>query len=142
MRERNVIHRTHGLTRTATEELLRWVSPVMQFRRTAVSDGEIDGRPIRRGDKIALYYISANRDETVFAQPDRLDLARSPNPHLAFGVGSHFCLGARLARAEGEALLDALRPHLDSLELTGPPERLASNFMNGIKRMPARVVAA
>lgn len=127
-------------TMTAIEELLRWVTPIMQFRRTATRDVEIAGARITEGDKVVLYYSSANRDEQVFADPDRLDLDRSPNPHLAFGVGPHFCLGARLARAEAATMLDVLRPHLNRLELTGPIVRLASNFMNGIKSMPARFV--
>jgi cytochrome P450 len=122
----------------AVEEMLRWVSPVIQFCRTAVRDLELEGQPVRAGDKVSLYWASANRDEAVFAAPDRLDLLRRPNPHLAFGIGAHHCLGAHLARLEARALLEALRPHLAALELEGPPVRLASNFMNGIKSMPAR----
>lgn len=135
--ERDRLVAAPDLTPTAVEELLRWVSPVMQFRRTLTRDVEVDGQPMRAGDKVLLYYVSANRDETVFESPDRLNLARMPNPHLAFGVGPHFCLGARLSRVEAAALLDVLRPHLARLELTGPIERLASNFMNGVKSMPA-----
>ncbi len=122
----------------AVEELLRWVSPVMQFRRTAIVDTWLGGQRIREGDKVVLYYVSANRDEEVFEDPMRLDLARQPNPHLAFGVGPHFCLGAHLARLEAAALLEALRPHLAAFELVRPPARLASNFVNGVKSMPAR----
>jgi cytochrome P450 len=122
----------------AVEELLRWVTPIMQFRRTAVCDTELDRQPIRAGDKVVLSYTSANRDEAVFPAPDRLDLGRPANPHLAFGVGAHMCLGARLARLEAAALLEALRPHLTRFELAGPPARMASNFMNGVKSMPAR----
>ncbi len=125
------------LTRTAVEELLRFVSPVMQFRRTATRDLEFEGAHVRAGDKLVLYYVSANHDERVFTQPARLDLTRSPNPHVAFGIGPHFCLGAGLARVEGALLLDALRPHLERLQIVGPVARLASNFMNGIKSMPA-----
>jgi len=122
----------------AVEELLRWVTPIMQFRRTAVRDTELHGQPISAGDKVVLYYIAANRDDTVFTEPDRLDLGRTPNPHLAFGIGPHTCLGARLAKMEARVLFDLLRPHLERLELTGPPVRLRSNFMNGIKSLPAR----
>lgn len=124
----------------AVEELLRWITPIMQFRRTATADTELDGQPIRAGDKVVLYYASANRDEAVFADADRLRLDRAPNPHLAFGVGPHFCLGAHLARAEAVALLRALRPHLPHLRRAGPTQRLASNFMNGIKSLPVRLV--
>lgn len=127
-----------GLVPTAVDELLRWVSPIMQFRRTAVRDTELGGQPIAAGDKVVLYYISANRDETVFAAPDRLDLGRTPNPHLAFGTGPHFCLGAHLARLEAAELLAALLPHLPRLRLTGPPVRMRTNFMNAITSLPAR----
>ncbi|HKT00943.1 MAG TPA: cytochrome P450 [Rugosimonospora sp.] len=127
------------LVPTAVEELLRWVSPIMQFRRTATRDTVLDGQPIAAGDKVVVYYISANRDEAVFPGPDRLDLGRAPNPHLAFGTGPHTCLGARMAHLEFQTLLRLLLPHLDRLELTGPPVRLQSNFMNGIKSMPALI---
>jgi cytochrome P450 len=126
------------LVPTAAEELLRWVTPIMQFRRTAMRDTELDGQPIAAGDKVVVYYVSANRDETVFVEPDHLDLARTPNPHLAFGTGPHACLGARLANLEFQTLLQELLPHLSRLELTAEPARLESNFMNGIKSMPAR----
>jgi len=130
--------RRPDLVPTAVEELLRWVSPIMQFRRTATRDLELEGQPIRAGDKVVMYYISANRDETVFDQPGRLDLARTANSHMAFGTGPHFCLGAHLARLEATALLEVLLPHLNHLELTGPTVRLESNFMNAVKSMPAR----
>jgi len=126
---------------SAVEEFLRWVSPIMQFRRTAIRDTELDGQRIRAGDKVILYYISANRDEKVFPNPSQLDLRRSPNPHLAFGIGPHFCLGAHLARLEAVSLFELLRPHLHKFELIGPVVRLKSNFMNGIKSMPARFIA-
>ncbi|MDL4820270.1 cytochrome P450 [Actinomadura opuntiae] len=122
----------------AVEELIRWVTPIMQFRRTAVRDTELGGRRIRAGDKVVVYYTSANRDETVFADPGRLDLSRRPNPHLAFGIGPHFCLGAHLARLELAELLTALRPHLARFEPLGPAVRLESNFVNGVKSLPAR----
>ncbi|MFF5207121.1 cytochrome P450 [Streptosporangium sp. NPDC000396] len=126
----------------AVEELLRWVTPIMQFRRTAVRDTELCGRRISAGDKVVVYYVSANRDAAVFADPERLDLSRDPNPHLAFGTGPHFCLGAHLARLELTALLTAMRPHLAAFEPAGPVVRLESNFVNGIKSMPARIAGA
>jgi cytochrome P450 len=122
---------------SAVEELMRFVAPVMQFRRTAVVDTELDGRAVRAGDKVVLYYVSGNRDESVFDEPDQLDVARKPNPHLGFGIGPHFCLGAALARLEAAALLTALGDDLARLELTAAPRRLQSNFVNGIKSMPA-----
>ncbi|MGO9955396.1 MAG: cytochrome P450, partial [Solirubrobacteraceae bacterium] len=128
-----------ALLPTAVEELMRYVSPVMQMRRTAVHDTELEGTPIAAGDKVVMYYISGNYDEDVFAQPHRLDLARRPNPHLGFGIGPHFCLGAALARIEAAALLEALGPDLDRFEPTAAPERLQSNFVNGLKSMPARI---
>ncbi|HEY3259304.1 MAG TPA: cytochrome P450 [Pseudonocardiaceae bacterium] len=123
---------------TAVEELLRWVTPIMQFRRTAIRDTELCGRPIAEGDKVVIWYTSANRDAAVFSDPQRLDLGRDPNPHLAFGIGPHFCLGAHLARLELATLLTAIRPHLPVFELTGPVVRLESNFVNAVKSMPAR----
>jgi cytochrome P450 len=125
---------------TAVEELLRWVTPIMQFRRTATRDTMLDGQEIKEGDKVCLYYTSANRDEEVFDSADRLDLGRTPNSHLAFGVGPHFCLGAHLARLELAAVLEATLLHLEKFELIGPVVRLESNFMNGIKSMPSRFV--
>jgi cytochrome P450 len=137
--ERDRLVADPGLVPTAVEELLRHVSPVMQFRRTAVVDTELDGQPIAAGDKVVLYYVSGNRDEAVFADPMRLDLTRRPNPHLSFGQGPHFCLGAALARLEAAAMLEALGPDLARLELAAPPQRLQSNFVNGLKAMPARL---
>jgi cytochrome P450 len=137
--ERDRLAARPDLLPSAVEELLRYVSPVMQFRRTAMRDTELDGQEIRAGDKVVLYYISANRDEEAFEAPDRLDLGRGPNPpHLAFGTGPHFCLGAHLAKLEAAILLDTLRPHLAALEVVGPVVRLESNFMNGTKSIPAR----
>ncbi|MEW2144944.1 cytochrome P450 [Micromonospora vinacea] len=123
----------------AVDELIRHVTPIMQFRRTATCDTELAGRAIAADDKVVLYYTSANRDPAVFIEPDRLDLGRSPNPHLAFGIGPHFCLGAHLARHELAALLRAILPHLPSLVRTGPEIRLESNFVNGLKSFPAQI---
>ena len=128
-----------ALTPAAVEELLRWVTPIMQFRRTAVVDADLAGQPICAGDKVVLYYISANRDESAFDGPSRLRLDRRPNPHLAFGAGPHFCLGWQLAHAEARSLLDALRPCLPSLRVAGPAVRLESNFMNGLRSLPMTV---
>lgn len=125
-----------GLTPRAVDELLRWVTPIMQFRRTAVVDTDLAGQPVQAGDKVVLYYVSANRDEQVYRDPDRLDLGRQPNPHLAFGVGPHYCIGSHLAHLEARTLLDALRPYLTRMRVDGPVLRLESSFMNGIKSLP------
>jgi cytochrome P450 len=127
------------LVPTAVEEILRWVTPIMQFRRTAVADTELGGQLIAAGDKVVLYHVSANRDEDVFTDPFTFDVGRDPNQHLAFGIGPHFCLGATLARTELAILLRMLLPHLSRFEPAGPAVRLASNFVNGIKSMPARL---
>jgi cytochrome P450 len=125
---------------TATEEILRWASPVMHFRRTATHDTELRGQPIRAGDKVVTWYISANRDEEVFPDPYTFDVTRTPNDHVTFGPGGpHFCLGAHLARLETKILFQELIPRLDTIELAGPVQRIRSNFVNGIKRMPVRV---
>lgn len=129
-----------SLIPTATEELLRWASPVLHFRRTATRDVELRGQPIKAGDKVVTWYISANRDEEVFPDPYRFDVTRKPNDHVTFGPGGpHFCLGAHLARLETKILFQELIPRLDAIELAGPVERIRSNFVNGIKRMPVRV---
>src|SRR5439155_961353 len=112
--------------------------PVMYFRRTATRDGELRGQPIREGDKLTVWYGSANRDEEVFPHADRFDVGRTPNDHLAFGIGHHFCLGANLARLEIQIMFEELLRRLPDIELAGPVERLRSNFINGIKRMPVR----
>mgnify|MGYP001608468787 CR=1 FL=1 len=140
--ERERLVRDPSLVPLAVEELLRFWTPIMQFRRTATREVDLEGQSIRAGDKVVLYYISGNRDGAAFEHPDRLDLGRHPNPHLAFGSGSHFCLGARLARLETAILLRELLPHLNRFELTGPVVRLQSSFVNGIKSMPARFAPA
>jgi cholest-4-en-3-one 26-monooxygenase len=123
----------------ATEEILRWASPVMFFRRNATRDVELRGKTIKEGDKITLWYISANRDEDVFPDPFRFDITRTPNPHIAFGGGGpHFCLGAQLARMEISVLFEELVRRLDHVEALGPPDRLRSNFIGGIKHLPVR----
>jgi cholest-4-en-3-one 26-monooxygenase len=127
-----------SLMPTAVEEMLRWVTPVMQFRRTLMRDMQIRGQRIREGEQVSLWYGSANRDEDVFPHADRFDVGRTPNDHLAFGIGPHFCLGANLARLEIQIMFEELLRRLPDIELAGPVERLRSNFINGIKRMPVR----
>jgi cytochrome P450 len=127
-----------SLLPTAVEEMLRMVSPVMHFRRTTTQDIEVGGRTFREGDKVIFWYVSANRDERVFADPDRFDVGRTPNDHLAFGIGQHFCLGANLARLEIHIMFEELLARLPDIELVGPVRRLRSNFINGIKSMPVR----
>jgi cytochrome P450 len=129
-----------GLDRTAVEEVVRWTSPVTWMRRTATRDGEVNGHRFREGDKFLLLYAAANRDPAVFRDPEVLDLARDPNPHVGFGSrGPHFCLGAHLARRELAVTFRALFDQLPDLEVTGQPDRLRSSFVNGIKRLPARL---
>jgi cholest-4-en-3-one 26-monooxygenase len=128
------------LLTSAVEEMLRWVTPVMHFRRTARDDCEIAGQEIAAGDKVAIWYVSANRDERVFADPDRFDVERTPNEHVAFGAGGpHFCLGASLARLEARVMFEELLTRLPALEPAGPVRRLRSNFIHGIKELPVRV---
>jgi cytochrome P450 len=132
-----------ALLPTAIEEMLRWVSPVVHFRRTATCDTTLHGRTIRENEKVVVFYASANRDETVFADAERFDVGRTPNEHVAFGGGgAHFCLGAHLARLEIRALFDAVLDGWRDLALAGPIERLPSLFINGIRRMPVRFRAA
>jgi cytochrome P450 len=129
-----------ALDRTAVEEVVRWTSPVTWMRRTATRDGEVNGHRFREGDKFLLLYAAANRDPAVFRDPEVLDLARDPNPHVGFGSrGPHFCLGAHLARRELAVTFRALFDQLPDLEVTGQPDRLRSSFVNGVKRLPARL---
>ena len=124
---------------TATDEMLRWGSSIHNFRRTATCDTELHGVPIKEGDKVVLYYASANRDEDVFDDPHRFDVGRTPNDHLTFGGGGvHYCLGASLARAEIRATMRQIVERLPDLELAGPVNRLHSDFVNGVKTMPVR----
>ena len=121
----------------AVEEMLRWVTPIQNMNRTATRDTELRGQQIRAGDKVLLLYPSANRDERVFADPFRFDSARDPNPHLAFGFGAHFCLGASLARLELRLLFEELLPRLPDLRLVSdaPPRAVPSNFIRGLLRL-------
>jgi cytochrome P450 len=131
-----------ALRRSAAEEMLRWATPVHHFRRTATVDTELAGRRIKAGDKVTTWFTSGNRDESVFPDPDRFDIGRTPNRHMAFGPGGiHHCMGAHLAKMEVRIAFEELLARVDRIELAGPPERLRSNFFNGIKRLPVRVVA-
>ncbi|GAA2146548.1 cytochrome P450 [Actinomadura napierensis] len=126
----------------AVEEFLRWASPVYHFRRTATRDTEVGGTAIRAGDKVVLWFASANRDEDAFADPYRFDVTRTPNDHIAFGKGSHFCLGSALARLEMRIMFEELLPRLADVRLAGEIRRVRSNFVNGIKEMPVTVTPA
>jgi cytochrome P450 len=126
-----------GVAGTAVEEIVRWSSPVMHFRRTVTRDTVLSGQPLRAGEKVVMWYGSGNRDEAVFADPFRFDVLREPNEHVGFGgPGPHHCLGANLARREIRTIFRELFQRLPDLEITGPPELLRSNFIHGIKRMP------
>jgi cholest-4-en-3-one 26-monooxygenase len=127
-----------ALIRSATEEIIRWTSPVIQFMRIATADTQLRGRKIREGDPLALFYPSANRDEEVFEQPFNFDITRHPNYHLAFGIAEHFCLGANLARLELQMIFREMAARMDRVELAGPIARMRSSFVGGIKHMPIR----
>jgi cytochrome P450 len=128
-----------GVIPTAVEEIVRWATPVIYFRRTAVQDAEIAGQPIKAGDKVVLWYNSANRDEAAFPDPYRFDVRRTPNEHLGFGGGGpHFCLGAHLARREIRVMYEELFKRLPDIHASGPPAMLRSNFIHGIKHLPAK----
>jgi cholest-4-en-3-one 26-monooxygenase len=132
-----------SLLDTAVEEMLRWVTPVMQFQRTAQRDTEVAGVPVAEGERVALYYVSANRDEAVFDDPMRFDVGRSPNEHITFGAGGpHFCLGNSLAKLEIRTVFDVLLDRLPDVELAAPPRKLRSNFLNGLKSMPVQFTPA
>jgi len=127
----------HAGARNAVEEIVRWATPVISFRRTATTDTEIRGVRIKAGDKVVLWYNSGNRDEDQFLDPRRFDVRRYPNNHLGFGAGGpHFCLGASLARREIAVMFEEIWRRLPNLEVTGPPAMLQSDFIHGIKAMP------
>lgn len=129
-----------GLIPGAIEEILRWANPLHYFRRTATADTELGGVTIRAGQKVAMIYTSANRDEEVFADPHRFDIHRDPNPHLSFGIGTHFCLGVHLARLEGRVFFEELLSTYSRIEPAGEPARQRSNLNNALKRLPVRLV--
>jgi cytochrome P450 len=118
--------------------MIRWVSPVKQFMRTATEDYELRGVPIAAGESVLMSYPSANRDDDVFENADRFDVGRTPNKHLAFGFGAHYCLGAQLARMEARALYRELLPRLVSIELAGDPSYMHTLFVGGPKHLPIR----
>jgi hypothetical protein len=129
-----------ALWETAPDEFIRWASPTMHFRRTATRDFELHGKTVKEGDKVVLWFISGNRDENAFASPFELDLARTPNRHVAFGQGGpHVCLGMWLARLEVRLLLQEFVKRVKRIEQDGPHEFLRSNFIGGIKRLPVNV---
>jgi cytochrome P450 len=130
-----------ALLPTAVEEILRWTSPVMHMARYVTRDTVLHGQPLRAGERVLLWYPSANRDAAVFPDADRFDVGRTPNEHMAFGLGEHFCLGAGLARQEVRVMVEALLARLPDLALAGPVERLRSSFIGGIKHMPVRFTA-
>lgn len=127
-----------GLTLSAINEIVRYVTPVNHMVRTAAADCEVGGQKIREGDKLVLFYASANRDEDVFDHPNTLRLDRKPNPHLGFGIGEHYCVGANLARKTSGTLFRELVTRLEDVELAGEPARTASNLVPGLKHMPIR----
>ena len=124
------------LINSAVDEMIRWVTPVKHFMRTANEDADVGGYTIRKGESVLLSYPSANRDETVFEHPDRFDITRSPNKHLAFGFGVHYCLGAMLARMELKAFFSELVPRLQSVQLDGEPQFMKTLFVGGLKHLP------
>ena len=126
----------------AVEEMLRFRSPVIYMRRTALEDTELEGQRIRKGDKLLLYYPSANRDEQEFERPDVFDIERRDNHHLAFGIGEHFCLGTHLARLETRVMFEGILARMHDLELDGPVSYLRSNLIDGVKHIPLRFTAA
>lgn len=136
---RRALTETPELMTTGVEELLRWVTPIVYMARTATRDVEIGGQTVREGEKVVLFYPSANRDEAVFENPFTFDPARKPNRHLTFGFGRHSCLGNDLARVELRAVLNEILARFPDLNLAGPVSRLRSNFVGGIKHMPVRV---
>ena len=130
-----------GLIPVAVEEILRYDNPLHYFRRTAMADTVLAGTKVAAGDKVAMIYTSANRDETVFAEPERFDARRQPNPHLAFGIGEHFCLGSHLARLEARVFFEELLQRFSVIEPAGEPERVRSNLNNAFKSVPMRLAA-
>lgn len=132
-----------GVTPTAVEEIVRWATPVIHFRRTATADTVLSGQEIKAGDKLVMWYNAANRDEAAFVEPYRFDVTRDPNEHVGFGAGGpHFCLGANLARREIAVMFDELFRRLPDIEVSAPPAMLLSAFIHGVKRMPCRFTPA
>ena len=124
---------------TAVEEMIRWSAPVIYMSRTVVEDTEYRGHQFRKDDRVVLHYAAANRDPSVFEHPHRFDITRDPNPHLSFGFGAHFCLGAHLARLETRCLLEQFVARVDSFELAEPESYVRSSFISGVKRLALRL---
>lgn len=133
------LRRDPSLVETAADEIVRWTTPVNHFSRTATEDYVLRGQRIRKGDSVALFYASANRDEEIFPDPFVFRIDRSPNPHLGFGVGEHFCLGAHLARLDLRVFFRQLAERLVSIEPAGPADLLYASFVGGPKRLPVRI---
>lgn len=127
-----------SLMPTAVEEIIRWVTPVKEFMRTATADTQVRGVPIAKGESVYLSYVSANRDEEVFDDPFRFDVGRDPNKHLSFGYGVHFCVASALARMEIDSFFRELIPRLDAIEMTGEPQLISTTFVGGVKHLPVR----
>jgi cytochrome P450 len=127
-----------SLMNTAVDEMIRWVAPVKHFMRTATEDYEVRGTVIKKGQSVLLSYPSGNRDEDAHPDPFRFDVGRSPNKHLSFGFGVHYCLGAMLARMELKALFKELLPRLNHVELAGDPKWMKTIFVGGLKTLPIR----
>lgn len=124
---------------TAADEIVRWATPVVAFQRTATCDTELGGTEVKAGQRLAMYYSSANHDPEVFDRPERFDITRSPNPHLGFGgTGAHYCIGANLARLEIDLMFNAIADHLPNISRLGDPQRLRSSWINGIKELRVR----
>jgi cytochrome P450 len=139
--ERGRLQADMSLLPQAVEEILRWVSPVTHMSRVALQDTDINGFPIKKGERVTMWYPSVNRDESVFPEPNRFNIARTPNEHLAFGIGEHFCLGAGFARLELRVIFEELFRRFPDIQLDGPPERLRSTFIGGIKHLPVKFTA-
>jgi cholest-4-en-3-one 26-monooxygenase len=122
---------------TTADEIVRWASPIVAFQRTAKVDVELNGAQIKAGDRVGIYYASANFDEDVFEDPYSFNIVRDPNPHLGFGgTGAHYCIGANLARVEINLMFNAIADHIPDITKVGDPRRLQSGWLNGIKAMP------
>lgn len=134
--QKKLLMENPDLMQTAVQEMIRWVSPVIYMRRIAKCEAQIGEKHIRKGDKVVLWYASGNRDEAVFDNPFQFDVSRNGPPHLGFGIGPHFCIGSRLAELQMKILFLALLGRFPNICTTGPADRLRSNFINGIKRVP------
>jgi cytochrome P450 len=133
------LHENRDLLESGVEEMIRWATPVIHFMRVATKDVEIRGQRVRAGDKLALWYLSGNRDEAEFSSPFTFDIARTPNDHVGFGFGEHFCLGAHLARLQMKVFFTQLLDRVASIEYVAQPDRMRANFINGFKRMEVKL---